>query len=106
VTNPDPERTGVFIDALTALSATTVTPAYYTISLEGKFTRDEDSIEMLDIIRASRTYDLALIYNWGGFYGALTTHGMSKAGDNPVTIFERQNERVATAIEKTMGVFE
>ena len=106
ITNPDPERTGVFIDALTALSATTITPAYYTISLEGKFTRDEDSIEMLDIIRSSRNYDLAVIYNWGNFYNSFISHVTSAAGENPMTLFEKQGEKVRTQIEKTIETFE
>ena len=106
ITNPDPERTGVFIDALTALSATTVTPAYYTISLEGKFTRDDDSIEMLDIIRSNRIYDLAVIYNWNNFYSSIISHGMSNNGENPVTIFDRQRERVNIQIANTIAAFE
>jgi len=106
ITNPDPERVGVFIDALTALSATTVTPAYYTISLEGKFTRDEDSIEMLDIIRSNRIYDLAVIYNWGGFYGSIITYGNSKSGDNPVTVFDKNGDKVRAKIAETVAVFE
>jgi hypothetical protein len=105
ITNPDPERTGIFIDALTALSATTITPAYYTISLEGKFTRDEDSIEMLDIIRSSRIYDLAVIYNWGNFYSLFINHGTSASGENPMTLFEKQGEKIRTQIEKTMETF-
>jgi len=105
ITNPDPERTGVFIDALTALSAATVTPAYYTVSLEGKFTRDEDSIEMLDIIRANRIYDLAVIYNWGKFYTSLISYGVSKNGENPVTVFDKYGEKTAGEIAKTIQVF-
>ena len=106
ITNPDPERTGVFIDALTALSATTITPAYYTISLEGKFTRDDDSIEMLDIIRANRVYELAVIYNWGGFYNTLIGHGMSANGENPLTVFEKQADRVKTQIDNMIESFQ
>jgi len=106
ITNPDPEKAGVFMDALTALSVTTVTPAYYTISLEGKFTRDEDSIEMLDIIRSNRIYDLAVIYNWGSFFSNFITHGMSARGDNPLTLFDRQRPRVEPAIATTIDLFE
>ena len=106
ITNPNPERTGVFIDALTALSATTITPAYYTISLEGKFTRDEDSIEMLDIIRSNRIYDLAVIYNWGGFYDAIISYGTSKSGDNPATVFDKNGDKVRGLIADTIDIFE
>jgi len=106
ITNPDPERVGVFIDALTALSATTVTPAYYAISLEGKFARDDESIEMLDIIRSNRIYDLAVIYNWGNFYSAIITYGTSNSGDNPVTVFEKNGDKVKGLIADTIAVFE
>jgi len=102
ITNTDPERTGAFIDALTALSATTVTPAYYTISLEGKFARDEESIEMLDIIRSNRIYDLAVIYNWNNFY----TNGMMAKGDNPMTMFDKHRDRVTGVIQNTIDSFE
>ena len=105
ITNPDPERTGVFIDALTALTATTVTPAYYTISLEGKFTRDEDSVEMLDIMRSNITFDLALIYNWDNFHRTFRDHITSPDGENPMTVFEIHGDRVTAQIQETIEFF-
>ena len=35
-----------------------ITPAYYEISLKGKYSRDPESISMLDLIFASRVVDL------------------------------------------------
>ena len=106
ITNSDPERTGAFMEAMTGVSATTVIPAYYDVSLTNKFMRDEDSVEMLDIIRNNRVYELAIVYNWGGFYGALQNHGFSPNGVNPVTIYERNSDRTTAAIEKTVEAFE
>ena len=103
VTVADPERSGIFMDAFTAVSNETIIPAYYKISLEGKFTRDEDSIEMLDIIRDGRIYDLAVLYNWGGFYSAIISYGTGKDGTNPVTVFDKNRGKVEAAIEKTMN---
>ena len=37
-----------------------VTPAYYDVALSGKFTRDEESAEMLEIIRRHRVYDFGM----------------------------------------------
>ena len=37
-------------------------PAYYNKVLQGKAARDDDSIEMLDIIRANRTCDAGYMY--------------------------------------------
>jgi hypothetical protein len=69
---PDIERTSIILEALTAESTYTVMPAYYEVSLKTKFARDEQSGEMIDLIRASRTYDLATVYDFGGIYGAVT----------------------------------
>jgi hypothetical protein len=105
ITVADQERTGIFIDAFTAISNETIIPAYYKISLEGKFTRDEDSIEMLDIIRDGRIYDLAVLYNWGSFYSAIITYGTGKEGTNPITVFDKNRGKVETAIDKTINAY-
>lgn len=106
ITNSDPERTGAFMEAMTGVSATTIIPAYYETSLTNKFTRDEDSIEMLDIIRDHRVYELAIVYNWASFYGTLQSHGFSPTGVNPMTVYEKNAERTRTAIQKTVDAFE
>ena len=41
-----------------------VTPAYYEIMLRGKVARDDESHDMLDIIRDSFQFDLSLIHIW------------------------------------------
>ncbi|MCL2773036.1 MAG: extracellular solute-binding protein [Oscillospiraceae bacterium] len=69
---PDIERTSTILEALTAESTYTVIPAYYDVSLKTKLARDEQSGEMMDLIRASRTYDLASVYDFGGIYEAIT----------------------------------
>ena len=61
----DAERTGAVMEALAMISRYTLTPAYYDKALIGKYIRDEESAGMLDIILASRNYDLGNIYNWG-----------------------------------------
>jgi len=64
-TNPDPERTGFILEALCAESMSTLTPAFYDISLEGKFLRDEESSAMLDIILRNRMFTIDQMYDWG-----------------------------------------
>ena len=43
----------------------TTLPAYYKDTLEGKYFRDEESFDMLDIIFESRVYDVAAYYRIG-----------------------------------------
>ncbi len=61
------EMSGIILEAMAAESMYTVTPAYYTITLEGKMMRDNDSSEMLDIILGNRVFDLGLFYQVGGY---------------------------------------
>ncbi|MHB1152558.1 MAG: type 2 periplasmic-binding domain-containing protein [Eubacteriales bacterium] len=66
VTTTSTERTGILLNALAAVSKYTLTPAYYDISLKGKYIRDDESAAMIDLILNNRLYDIGLIFNWGG----------------------------------------
>ena len=63
----DVERTGTILEALAGESRYTLRPAYYDISLKGKHARDEESVDMLDIILTSRIYDFGWYYQFGGY---------------------------------------
>jgi hypothetical protein len=61
----DVERVGIISEALSYESYKYLRPAYYDILLNTKYTRDEESSEMLDIILASQVYDFGYVYdNW------------------------------------------
>ncbi len=55
----DIDRASVILEALAAGSSQYVFPAYYEKVLKYSILRDEKSIEMLEIIRAHRVFDLA-----------------------------------------------
>ena len=63
----DTEGMGIFLEAYAAESHKRVKPAYYDVLLSGKIARDDESLEMLDIIFGNRTYDIGAI----GTYGSL-----------------------------------
>jgi len=46
-------------------------PAYYETCIQGKYTRDFESVDMLDIIFDNRIYDLGLINNLGNIQRTL-----------------------------------
>lgn len=104
VTNSDLERTGIILEALAAESYYTVRPAYYEISINGKFLRDEESIEMLDIILESRVFDLATMFNWSGLGGLLEGMYRSKNKDF-VSTYEKNKTAYESAINKTIDAF-
>lgn len=57
VTNPDPERASVILEALASGSLKLVFPAYYENYILGKTIRDNESVNMLEIVRSTRVFD-------------------------------------------------
>ena len=56
VTAPDLDRTGLIMESLAYYSKGLVDNAYYDIVLKGKSSRDEESVEMLDLIFSTLQY--------------------------------------------------
>ncbi len=69
ITNNDLDYTGIILEAMVAEGYKTVRPMLYENALSVKGVRDEESIEMIDIIFEGRTSDFADIYDeWGLAY--------------------------------------
>jgi len=68
VTATKTEMIGALVEALSAESYKTVLPVYYDIALNTKSARDEESVEMMDIILGNRVIDFAYLYDgWTGW---------------------------------------
>ncbi|MCL2815602.1 MAG: extracellular solute-binding protein [Oscillospiraceae bacterium] len=95
------ERTGAILEAWAAESVDTLTKAYYEINLKGKYSRDDESSEMLDLILARRVAELGLFYNWAGmqdfFMGFSTRNTMDFASQ-----YEKAESKWQAAIDKTI----
>jgi ABC-type sugar transport system, periplasmic component len=63
VSASDYKFSGAMLDGLSAESKNTVVPAFYDTKLMTKVTRDNDSAEMLDIIRKDMTYDFGYVHS-------------------------------------------
>ena len=61
----DHARSGLVLEELAYQGLRLLTPAYYDQTLVGKTVRDEESVDMLDIIFASRVFDVGQYYNVG-----------------------------------------
>ena len=103
-TASDLERTSVILEALAAESRYTLKPAYYDIVLQRKFTRDEESRDMLDIIFNSRIYDIGSIYNFGNVasYNSLA----STNSRDVMSFYDKSVSKMEKDIEKIIGVFQ
>ncbi|MHC1695255.1 MAG: extracellular solute-binding protein [Eubacteriales bacterium] len=103
ISTADTERTAIILEALSAESMYTLTPAYYDITITNKLIRDEDSAYMLDIIFSTRQYDLGFIFNWGniGYLSASLKYDASTF----VSKYEANEEKYKAQMEKTLEEF-
>lgn len=95
VTIPDVDCTSVIMEALCYYGNKIVIPAYYDIALQTKAARDEESAAMLDIIRASRLYDVGYFVGVSAFGN--TGYTLSKSADHSFASFYAANEASAQA---------
>ena len=105
VTCTDLDRAAIVIETLNYEAAEKLLPVYYDrVSYKGL--RDQDSIDMLEIIRNTR------YYNWGLAYGWLdsiepTAHSMLVEGNgNMASLVNSASRIVQRLIDKTMGSME
>ena len=92
------ELVGVTLEAMAYYSTSTLTPAYYDNALKTRYVRDEESGEMLDIIFATRVYDLGFIFNWGNAGSMVTNMYTAKQ-----TEYASNWEKIQKAATKVMG---
>jgi len=99
------ERAGTVLEAMAAESMYIVTPAYNEVLLKRKYVRDNESEFILDIVNETRTYDLCIIFRWGGLETLMSSVKM-KDNNNPASEIEKLYDRTLKAIEKTVDAFE
>ena len=92
----DSEMTAIITEALCAESYKTVVPVFYDTALKTKAARDNDSSEMIDIIRDSLTFD----------WGYLHSNAMGGVGHLFVDLIRNNNNNVASEYQKNAAMFE
>ena len=98
MTNPDPERTGMILDALCGFSTETLRSALYDTLFTAKYVRDEDSVRMLDIVFDSKSYDWAVGFPCGTTVDSIYS-AIYKTRQNS---FVSQTEKMKKVINKDL----
>ena len=92
----NPDETGAVIEALAYYGKKEITPAYYEVNLKGKYFRDEESAEMLDLIFETRFFDVGMYYQLGGYNERVIT--MMQQNDTDFASMYAKNEKMANKI--------
>ncbi|MCL2095677.1 MAG: extracellular solute-binding protein [Oscillospiraceae bacterium] len=101
-TASNPDNNGAFLEAYAYYGYKYVVPQYKEISLKTKMARDDESAAMVDIIDVSRVYDLGRLY-WGSNARDPYVSQFGSGRAEVASITERNADRVAASIEKTLG---
>ena len=95
VTTTDTEFTGLMLEAMAASAHETIIPSYFEVALKTKYTRDDESAKMYDIIMETRVYDLG------------DTFWCEKIRDGFIrTLFASGSKDLASAIESNKSAVE
>ena len=101
--NEDIDRTAAVIEAMGYYGQQYVIPAFYETTITHKALRDEDSLEMLDIIRESVIYDLGMLYGWGGYSGIFDTILSKKSfTNNFISSYDKISEKIQIDLDLTL----
>ena len=106
VNNKDAERASVILEGWASTARQILIPDYYTVLLESKYTRDEQSVGMLTIIFDNRVYDLGDTF-WcnqirDGFLAGL----FSKNNRDLASALASREKSVNADIAKTVALFD
>ena len=98
------ERTSGLLEELAYMGKTDLTPAYYQQTLVGQYVRDDESVEMLDIIFSSAMYDIGIYYKIGGLSSSVMT--MAKTKQNTfASIYDAARQSAENDIKQINDTF-
>ncbi|MCL2816597.1 MAG: hypothetical protein FWD23_18520, partial [Oscillospiraceae bacterium] len=100
----DIEKNSIILDAMAYHGMKLIKPAYYEVCLQRKYTRDEESAAMLDIIFSSAHYEPG---GSGAFVGAICDAIRSGASTvNITSIYEKNQNKLEKEIQKMIDAYE
>jgi ABC-type glycerol-3-phosphate transport system substrate-binding protein len=101
----DPEKSAIVLEELAYQSMLYLTPAYYEQALRGKYMRDDDSSEMLDIILANRVCDIGYIGNVGNLVSEFVA--LAKKGKSDfASMYEKRESSAQKALDKIISALD
>ena len=106
VTVKDLSRTGNIIEALTHESYDSVMPVYYGVRVEQKGLRNEDSIEMLQLVRDNYGLESAQVLGVTSDYINALTNMVQKQESNAASLAASNEATVRAKLDELMKNFE
>lgn len=105
VNKQDTEFIGLMLEAMSAEGYKKVIPAYYEVALKQKFTYDDESVQILELINEVRILDFAFVYcnNFNGMVNELLNP--TKPSKDFVSLYAKREKTLLSAVEKVSDIF-
>lgn len=103
LSSSDPDTVAFIVEAMAYYSYYDVLPIYYEDNLNNKVLRDEESIEMLQIVQNSLYYDIGAFFDWGDM--RMTVENLTNP-EKFTSQAAKMEKKVITGIEKTIAKLE
>lgn len=104
-TNSETHRTGVILDALSYDSYKNVLPVYYDVTVSQKGLRDEESIEMLDIVRNTRSPLFSDVYGITSTLNSAIQNEVINASGTAASTIAAAKTTVEENLQKVLDAF-
>jgi len=104
----DPERVGTIIEALNAYSYMNLKDAYFETVLKGKMARDEESVQMLDIITTTFIVDYGVMNEntWADIISGWMSTMQSRGPEGLAALYAANQEKFNKLYTKILNAYE
>ena len=106
VTSPDTEFAATIADVMSFESYKNILPIYFDVVVSQKGLRNEDSIEMLNIIRDTRGIDIGDVFGWTSSLASGIADKVFKGDDTAASSIATQKSNIEASIQKMIDKFQ
>ncbi|MHB1152275.1 MAG: hypothetical protein ACYCWE_12525 [Eubacteriales bacterium] len=101
----DLEFIGLLLEAMSAEGYKKVIPAYYEVALKQKFTYDDESVQILELINEVRILDFAFVYcnNFNGIVNELLNP--LRPSKDFASLYAKREKTLASSVAKVSDIF-
>ena len=106
-TCPNKDDVAFITEAMNYYSRQIMYPAYYEESLQKQFTRDPETVEMLDLIMDGRSFDLGTIFNGSiGGIGMMFRGAVSSKTNDFAKYYAQSEEAINNGLKSLIETYE
>lgn len=106
VTNPDTSFAATIADVMSYESYVNTLPIYFDVVVSQKGLRNDDSIEMLNIIRDTRGIDIGDVFGWTSSLATDIANKVFNGDDTAASNIAAQKSNIQTSIQKMIDKFD